>query len=36
MLLTTKTRVFGDGFRTACVADSFIGDAVERALVAKQ
>ena len=32
MLLTTKTHVFGDGFRTACVAGSFIEDAGERGL----
>ena len=36
MLLTTKTRVFGGGFRTDCVAGSFIGDAGERGLEAKE
>ena len=36
MLLTTKTLVFGDGFRTDCVAGSFIGDAEERVLEAKE
>ena len=36
MFLTTKTSVFRDGFRTACVAGSFIGDAGERGLEAKE
>ena len=36
MLLTIKTRVFGDGFRTDCVAGSFIEDTGERGLVAKE
>ena len=36
MLLTTKTRVFRIDFRTACVFGSFIEDAGERGLVAKE
>ena len=34
--LLTKTRVFRGAFRTACVAGSFIGDAGECGLEAKE